>query len=583
MKNTALKSLQEAISKNNIDIYYMNTSDYHMSEYVPDYFKTIRYFSGFSGSLATLLVSKDDAHIFVDGRYHTQADNECLKNDVIVEKLGTSGCLDPIEFILKNYKNKVVGLDGKRTSISFVKSLLKHRIQIKSIDIYSDLIENRAPLYKGKIEELPLKYTGLSRKDKLDLIKYCLGNKCHIVNNLESIAYILNLRSKDIVCTPVFLAYLVVLNKEVYLFTDIDRFDSETLDNLYEDGIVIRPYDSYYEFLDLIKKQTILIDENKVNYETYVHINKHGNRIHHMRSLIEDMKAIKNETEQSNLRKAHIYEGVAILRFLMWLDEVDKTTITEYDALKKVNEIRLAYKAIDLSFNSIVAYNENAAMMHYSPSENNTTTLKNEGALLFDIGCHYEEGTTDTTRTVALGEVSDEFKMYFTLVLKSMFNLSELHFLKGMCGNQIDIVARKDLWAIGVDYRCGTGHGVGYRLSVHEFPPNIRYTTNETSSVELKPGMVFSDEPGVYFENKFGIRCENNLLCKVVENNEYGEFLGFETLTMVPFDLRLIDKKYLDEKTINALNDYHQKVYDNLSPYLDEKEKAYLRKLTRKI
>ena len=302
-----------------------------------------------------------------------------------------------------------------------------------------------------------------------------------------------------------------------------------------------------------------------------------------MRSLIEDMKAIKNETEQSNLRKAHIYEGVAIVRFLMWLDEVDKTTITEYDALKKVNEIRLAYKAIDLSFNSIVAYNENAAMMHYSPSENNTATLKNEGALLFDIGCHYEEGTTDTTRTVALGEVSDEFKMYFTLVLKSMFNLSELHFLKGMCGNQIDIVARKDLWAIGVDYRCGTGHGVGYRLSVHEFPPNIRYTTNETSSVELKPGMVFSDEPGVYFENKFGIRCENNLLCKVVENNEYGEFLGFETLTMVPFDLRLIDKKYLDEKTINALNDYHQKVYDNLSPYLDEKEKAYLRKLTRKI
>lgn len=583
MKSTHLKTLQEAISKSGIDLYYMNTSDYHMSEYVPEHFKTIQYFSGFSGSLATLLVSKDDAHIFVDGRYFTQADKQCGAKGIIVEKLGTKGCLDPIQYILKNYKDKIIGLDGRRTSIKFVKNLLKHKVKLKSVDLYSELIENRAPLNKAKISEFALKYTGLSRAKKLELIKYCLNDKCHIVNNLESIAYILNLRSSDIECTPVFLAYLVVLDKEVYLFTDVDRFDSKTLDRLYEDGIIIRPYESYYEFLELIRKKTIIVDENKVNYETYIHIKKHSNRIHHMRSLIEDMKAIKNSVEQVNLRKAHIYDGVAILRFLMWLDSLDKSTVTEYDVLKKLDGFRLSYKAIGKSFNSIVAYNKNAAMMHYSPTAEKCTNLDNKGILLFDVGSHYLEGTTDTTRTVALGLVDDEIKKYFTLVLKSMFNLSELKFLRGLSGNQIDVVARKDLWELGIDYRCGTGHGIGYNLSVHENPPNIRYSTNESTSTELKPGMVFSDEPGVYFEGKFGIRCENNLLCRSDEVNDYGEFLSFETLTMVPFDLKLIDKNYLDEKTTEILNNYHQKVYNDLSPYLNEEEAAYLKKLTKKI
>ena len=580
-----IKKLQNSLNKYNIDVYYMNSTDYHMSEYVPEYFKTIRYFSGFTGSLATLLVSKDNANIFVDGRYHYQAEKQCIPNGVDVVKLGTANALDPIAYIKKNHSNSLIGLDGKRTSISFVKKLQKINKNIKSIDIYSELIEDRANLSNSPIYELEDEYTGLSRKMKIELITYCLGDKVHVVNSLESIAYILNLRGDDIIHTPVFRAYMVIEDKEVYLFVDIQRLSEDLLAKLYEDGIIIKPYEAYYDFLKTIDRKNILLDENKVNYESYLCLKGRGNKIFNMRSIIEDMKSIKNPVEQENMRLAHIYDGVAVLRFLMWLDTVDKKSISEYDAANKLDSLRLEYKAYDLSFSSIVAYNSNGAMMHYSPTKENSSMLDDKGILLFDSGGQYKQGTTDVTRTIALGEVDEEVKMYFTLVLKSMFNLSELKFLQGLSGNQIDIIARKDLWERGVDYRCGTGHGVGYNLSVHEAPPNIRYgkTDNDSQLAEIKPGMIFSDEPGVYFENKYGIRCENLLLCYKDEENEYGQFLKFETLTMIPFDLNLIDKNYLDEKTINVLNNYHQKVYDTLLPYLNEEEAEYLRKLTRKI
>ena len=573
------------MEKEGIDVYYLNTSDYHMSEYVPEYFKTILYFSGFTGSLATLLVSREDAYIFVDGRYHLQADRQCLENGVKVIKLGTAGALDPIAFLKKNFAGKTVGLDGRRTGVKFAKELKKQGLKILSKDIYSDLIEGRAPLSKDKVWKLEEKYSGLSRKKKIELISYCLGDKVHIVNNLESIAYLLNLRGNDILHTPVFMSYMVILDKEVYLFCDIERFDSEILDELYDDGVILRPYDSYYDFLKQISGRQILIDENKVNYETYLSIKGRGNKIYDMTSIIEEMKAVKNPVEQENMRLAHIYDGVAVLRFLMWLEKADKNSISEYDAKCKIDALRLEYKAIDLSFSSIVAYNENAAQMHYAPTKENCSMLSDSGILLFDTGGHYLEGSTDITRTVALGEVSDEIKMWFTLVLKSMFNLSSVKFLQGMNGNQLDILARKDLWERGVDYRCGTGHGVGYLLAVHEAPPNVRHghTAAGSELMPFKPGMICSDEPGVYFDGKFGIRCENMILCKKDELNEYGQFLSFETLTKVPFDSRLIDKRYLDEESIERINAYHEDVYNSLLPYLNEEEEKFLRKLTEKI
>ncbi|MBQ6479088.1 MAG: aminopeptidase P family N-terminal domain-containing protein [Erysipelotrichaceae bacterium] len=580
-----LTALRSAMQKEGIDLYYFNTSDYHMSEYVPEYFKTIAYFSGFTGSLATLLVTLEDAYLFVDGRYHTQADKQCLNNGITVVKLGTQGALDPLTFIKKNYADKTIGLDGRRTSIRFAKELVDSGIAIRSIDLYSDLIENRPPLSKDPVYELPVEYTGLTRNRKIEMIRYCLKDRVHIINNLESIAYLLNLRGNDILYTPVFLAYLVFVEQEVYLFADLERFTEEILDRLYEDGVIIRPYASYYSFLETIRNKKILLDETKVNYETYLRVCRGHNVIQHMRSIVEDMKAIKNPVEQRNVRLAHIYDGVSVLRFLMWLDSVDKSTLSEYDVKEKIDSFRLTYKAKDLSFSSIVAYNENAALMHYAPDRENSARLDNRGILLFDTGGQYNEGTTDVTRTVALGEVDDEIRKYFTLVLKSMFNLSELKFLRGLSGNQVDVLARKDLWELGVDYRCGTGHGVGYHLAVHESPPNVRYgkTENGSELAEFKPGMVFSDEPGVYFEGKFGIRCENLLLCVNAENNEYGQFLRFETLTMIPFDRNLIDPRYLDERTRRVLNNYHERVYQTLLPYLNEEEAEYLRKLTREI
>lgn len=584
MISDRLETLRKAMKENGIDVYYFNTSDYHMSEYVAEYFKTIAYFSGFTGSLATLLVDKESAHIFVDGRYHVQADKQCLKNGVVVEKLGIKGVKDPTTFILDNYKDKVLGFDGKRTSIKFAKALVSKGIEVKSLDIYSNLIEARVPLSKNEIHEFSEMYAGVSRKNKIEIINHYLRGSCLIVNNLESIAYLLNLRSDDIEHTPVFLSYLVFLDSQVYLFVDSSRFSKKTLDYLFEDQVIVRPYNSYYEFLKIIKNKTVFLDETKVNFETFIRISSDNNVID-KRSIIEDMKAIKNETEQANMREAHIIDGVAVVKFLKWLSEVDKKTITEWDAAKKIDKLRFENGAYDLSFSSIVAYNENGALMHYSPDKGKAAQLDNRGTLLFDTGGQYNYGTTDITRTVSLGPVKPEVKKWFTLVLKSMFNLSELKFLKGMSGNQIDVIARKDLWAEGVDYRCGTGHGVGFNLAVHEGPPSIRYLHSEakTEEVEFKPGMICSDEPGVYFEKQFGIRCENMILCKKEFENEYGEFLGFETLTLVPFDLELIDKKYLDQKTINVLNDYHKKVFETLSPRLDEDEVKFLKKITRKI
>ncbi len=585
MLNKRIENLSKEIKNNKIDVYYLNTSDYHMSEYVPTYFKTIEYFSGFSGSLATLLVDESSANIFVDGRYHIQAENQCVLNGVNVVKLGTKGALDPIAFLEKNYKNKIVGLDGKRTSIAFAKELINKGLNLKSIDIYSSLIENRPALSKDKLYKLDVEYVGETRKQKLDKVKYVLDGKTHIVNNLESIAYMLNLRGNDIIYTPVFLSYLVFNKNDVYFFIDLERLDEEIIEELYEDGVIIRPYDEYYDFLKTLNKETILLDENKVNYETYCSILNKGNKVVNCLSIIEEMKSKKNDVEIQNTTLAHIYDGVAMLRFLKWLDETDKETLNEYTAACKLNEFRLTYKAFDLSFNPIVAYNANAAMMHYGPTKENNCQLHNEGILLVDSGGQYKQGTTDITRTICLGPVSDEFKMRFTTVLKSMFNLSSAKFMEGLSGNQVDILARKDIWELGIDYRCGTGHGVGHVLAVHEAPPNIRYmhSASKSEEVPLAVGNVVSDEPGIYLEGKYGIRCENLLLVKKDEQTEYGQFLSFKTLTLVPFDLRLIDKKYLDDKTIKLLNDYHKEVYETLSPYLNEEERLYLYKITREI
>ena len=579
-----LSKLRSKMYEKGIDVYFINTCDYHMSEYIPEYFKTLRYFSGFSGSLGQLVVTYDEAYLFVDGRYHTQADQEVGQYGIQVMKLGKKGVLSADDFLINNCQDKVIGFDGKCVSYAFSKKLIKHGLKIKSLDIYSDIIEGRATLSKSMLFELGTSYTGYTRKMKLDVIKRSLNGKTHIIQNLESIAYLLNLRGNDIAYTPVFMAYMIFNKGEVYLFIDAKRLSNEVLANLLEDGVIIRPYFEYYNFIKILRNEVILLDENKVNYDAYTSIDA-SNKIYNMRSIVEEMKTVKNPVEVKNAKLAHIYDGVAMLRFIKWLKETDMEGKTEYDAKVKINDIRKSYKAFDLSFNTIVGYMANAAMMHYSPTREVNSPLHNEGILLIDSGGQYYEGTTDITRTVALGPVSDEIKMYYTLVLKSMMNLQRVKFMEGLSGDKLDILARKDLWALGIDYRCGTGHGVGQVLSVHEMPPNVRYqkSPNNGAEVPFRPGNIFSDEPGVYFEGKFGIRIENLLLCKKDELNEYGQFLSFESITMVPFDLQLIDKRYLDDETVKAINAYHREVYRTLYPYLNDEERLFLTRATRSI
>lgn len=583
MYKLRIQALQKALKDAKLDAYFMNTSDPHLSEYVPEHYKTIRYFTGFTGSLASLFIDCEKAYLFVDGRYHTQADNEVLTNGVEVIKLGTLGAKEPLEFALEKYHK--IGLNGKRSAISLVNSFLDGGIEVEDIDLYSSIASDIPPLEDSLIRDLDIKYCGKSRKEKINDLIYCLNGKTHVLSNLESIAYLLNMRGSDIKYTPVFLAYLVVHKADVYLFCDIKRFDPSQLDALYDDGVIIRPYETFYDFLKTISSSLIILDENKLNYTAYSCLKGRSNRFVNTMSPVEEMRAIKTPVEQENCRLAHIYDGVAMVRFLKWLKESDKEQLNEYDVLLKLNEFRLSYKAFDLSFTPIIGYNENAAMMHYSPTKEKNTALHNRGILLIDSGGQYLEGTTDITRTVALGEVEDIVKQHFTLVLKSMFNLSEVRFLYGMSGSQLDILARKDIWELGINYRCGTGHGVGQVLSVHESIPNVRFThaANRTEEYVIKEGNLFSDEPGIYLEGRYGLRCENMVLAKKAEINEYGQFMKLETVTMCPFDLDLIDKDYLDEKTVAALNAYHKEVYEKLSPYLNKEEQAFLKTQTRSI
>ena len=582
MVKERLTQLRRKMYENGLEVYYLNTQDYHLSEYIPEHFKTLRYFSGFTGSMATMVITFDEAYIFVDGRYHVQADKQCTPNGIKVMKLGTDGVKNSDAFMIDNFNGKKIGLDGKVVSAKLVNRLKKAGLSIVSIDIYSDIYLDRPKLTKEMIYEIDSKYTGLTRLEKLNIVKRGLDGKCHITGDLTSIAYILNLRGNDIAYTPVFMSFLVFYDNDIYFFVHRERLSDIIIEDLNRDGVIIKDYDEYYDFIKIIKNTIILIDLNKINYETYDLLDTSSNRVYDMRSVIEDMKATKNNVEVKNARLAHIYDGVAMVRFMKWLKEVDKTTLNEYDVKVKLNRFRLEYKAFDLSFEPIVAYNANAAMMHYSPTADNNTKLENEGILLVDSGGQYFEGTTDITRTFALGKVDDKIKYWFSLVLRCMFNLEDVQFLEGLCGNQLDILARKDLWALGVDYRCGTGHGVGHILAVHETPPNIRYTIGGGSEVALKPGHIFSDEPGVYFEGEFGIRCENMITCVKGQKTEYGQFLRFEPLTLVPFDLELIDKEVLGDK-VASLNAYHQLVYDTLSPYLSDEERAFLKERTRSI
>ena len=588
-----IELFQQLLEKNFIDAYIVFTQDFHKSEYVSDYFKGREFLSGFTGSAGTLLVLKNKAYLWTDGRYFIQAANQIDSNFITLMKMGEEKTPTLIEFLNSTLKDgNVLAFDSRCASTDFVLDLqskmTSHIEYITDIDLLNDIWNDRPSLPFSTLYKLDPFFAGETYLNKLSKIKAKMkayNANIHIISSLEDQAWLFNLRGLDVAHTPVFLAYTVILEDEVTLFVDQNKLDILVTNYLNENDITVRNYDDFYNFLKTIKEKNILLDFSRANYKIYSSLVDQNNLINKENPTIL-LKAIKNETEIENIKNAHIKDGVSMVKFMKYLKEnykkieLSEISVSDYlESLRKTND-----GFIDLSFNTICGFKEHAAMMHYSANEKTNYNIDTDGMLLVDSGGHYLEGTTDITRTFAMGNISNEEKKHFTIVLKSVINLARAVFLKGSTGLNLDVLARAPIWNELIDYKCGTGHGVGYLLSVHEGPQSFRWKNNTTREPqELEPGMVITDEPGIYLENKYGIRTENELLVIPKAKNEFGEFYTFETITYCPIDLDCIDVTYLTKDEIDWLNNYHKTVFNLLSPYLNDEEVEWLSTYTRKI
>lgn len=580
-----LAKVRELMKEAGIDIYVVVTGDYHISEYAGDYFKEREYITGFTGSAGTAVITQNEAKLFTDGRYFVQAARQIEGTGFELMAVGAPGVMNLIEYCTSVAgKDMVMGFDGRTVPAEMgleLSGLMASKGGSCDFDFNAieKIYENRAAFPHSKAFYLEKKYTGAEIEEKLVHIREMMGRKnadVHIMTTLDDICWTFNIRGRDVECNPVIMAFSAITKDRAYIYADRERFNSDIESRFNEAGVDIRPYEQIYDDIKTFTGR-ILIDRKRINMRIYEGVISNVNA----EPVFGDnpamlLKSVKNETEVNNLRNVHVDDGAAVTKFIFWLKKnVAKGDITEADAASYLDELRSQIDDfIELSFDTISAYNENAAMMHYHADSTNAALLKPEGMLLVDSGGQYLRGTTDITRTIALGPVTDEMRKYFTLTLKGMLNLANARFLKGCTGFNLDILARGPLWDIGMDYRCGTGHGIGYLLNVHESPNGFRWKHNpgHNDLAVIEEGMVTSDEPGVYIEGKFGIRIENELVCVKDCDNEYGTFLKFDTLTMVPIDRELIDVKYLDAVDIVRINEYHKRVYEVLSPHMEGDE-----------
>ncbi len=590
-----LEKFQELMIKNNIDAYIVPTSDYHNSEYVSDYFKGRAYLSGFTGSAGTLLILKKAAYLWTDGRYYIQAAKQIEGRPITLMKQGQPNVPTIAEFLNENLKDKnVLAFDGKVISTSFALEL-KEKITaniefITNIDLINNVWSERPKLPFSILYKLDSFFSGKEYQDKIKEVRSAIKQSnadTFILSSLEDQAWLYNLRANDISHTPVFLAFSIITLDHTYLFIDQNKIDLNIEKYLDENDIIVKPYFEIYEFLKNVKGRKILMDFNKVNYLLYSLVSTNNTPINQQDPTLL-MKAIKNETEIKNIKLAHIKDGVAFTKFMYYVksnydDNIEMSEISVSDYLAQLRSKTEGF--VDLSFNTICGFKDHAAMMHYSATPETNYNLNDYGFLLIDSGGHYLEGTTDITRTLALGKITDTMKVHFTTVLKSVIALSTAVFLKGCNGINLDILCRGPIWKLLIDYKCGTGHGVGYLLSVHEAPNGFRWqiVPERNDSAIFEPGMITTNEPGIYLENQYGIRTENEMLCVEKEKTEFGEFLGFETITYAPIDLDAIKPSLLTKDEKEWLNDYHQKVFDIISPNLTPNEQEWLRYYTRKI
>lgn len=574
MVKKRIEELRKLMKEHGIDLYIIPTSDYHQSEYVGEYFGGRKYMSGFTGSAGTLIVGLDEARLWVDGRYHIQAEKQTANTGITLMKMGLAG-VDTINEYLEKNIDKTVGFDGRVMSYQEVLNI-KNKV-ISNVDLVNEIWQDRPSISHEPAFIYDEKYCGESRGSKLQRLRQAMKDcNHHIITSLDDIVWLFNIRGNDVPCNPVVLSYALINQEDAYLYVQDGVIDAKIEAILKRDCIYIKNYNDIYDDVEKLTGK-VLLDKQIVNYEICRRLNC---EIVNGPNPTQLFKAIKNKTEIEATKYAHIKDGVAVTKFMYWLKtNVGKIPMDEVSISDKLEEFRRAQKDFyDLSFDTICAYKENAALMHYKAEPGKCATVTNEGLLLIDSGGQYFDGTTDITRTFVLGNISDIERRDFTIALKALLRLQDANFIAGTTGPNLDLFAREMIYKYNLDYRCGTGHGVGHFLNVHEGPNGFRPKDRPGSNpmCAFEPGMITTDEPGVYIENSHGVRHENELLCVETDNNEYGQFLRFEPITMVPFDLDGLDLNLLSNHEIKQINEYHQLVFDTIAPYLTSEEKSWL-------
>ncbi|MCD8076919.1 MAG: aminopeptidase P family protein [Lachnospiraceae bacterium] len=592
--NQPLEHLRRLMAERQIDAYLVPACDDHQSEYFSEHFAATRFLSHFTGESCTLVITADEAMLWTDGRFFIQAEEQ-MDPAFTLCRMGVEGVPTVAEYLANTLPaGGCLGFNGRLVTVRQRKTW-REALEGKDIrfaweeDLVDAVWPDRPALLSKPAFLLDLRYAGKSAAEKLADLRTEMKKAqadVHLLTSLDDIAWLFNLRGDDIPCNPVALAYALITLDTATLFLREDAADTALKEALRAEGVTLGNYEAVYDHVAALPAGSrVLIDESKVNMALIGRLPE-GCRLIHAVNPTTCMKSVKNETEIENILRCHVRDGVAMVKFIYWLKtHIGRERITEISASDVLEGLRREDPLNrGLSFETIAGYGPHGAMMHYMATPETAAELAPEGFLLVDSGGQYLDGTTDITRTIVLGPLTDEQKQHFTAVARGMLNLADARFLEGCSGLSLDYLARQPMWELGLDYRCGTGHGVGFFLNVHEGPQSFRWKPRAgEESVALAPGMVTTDEPGIYLDHRYGIRTENELLCVRDEKNEYGQFLRFRPITFCPIDLDGIDKQYMSAEEVRRLNDYHALVYETLKDHLPEAEAAWLREATRAI
>lgn len=587
--------LRDLMKDNKIDLYMVPTADYHNSEYVGEHFKERAFLTGFTGSAGTALVKEDKAGLWTDGRYFLQAGNQLKGSGVDLYKMGEPNVPTINEFVESELKEGgVLGFDGRSVPFgdgveleSIVKA--KNGSIVYDLDLVDEVWEDRPPLSEEPIFYLDEKYSGESAASKIERVRAQMkkfGAEAHIITTLDDTGWLLNIRGRDVEYFPLILCYSIVYNDKVVLYINEDKISDEIKAILVKDNVVIKPYNDIYEDVKSLKT-SVLVDPDRLNYAMYKNIPESVKVVEAMNPTIL-MKAIKNDVEIDNIIKAHIKDGIAHTKFIYWMKELVKngkiSEETEMSASDKLESLRVDQgDFICPSFEPIAGFGEHGAIVHYAATEETNVNLAEGTLFLTDTGANYMQGSTDITRTTALGEISQEMKDDYTTVLQSNLRLGKAKFMYGCTGLNLDILARQPFWDAGRNFNHGTGHGVGYLGNIHEPPTGFRWQARKHEIHPFEAGMVITNEPGIYIAGSHGIRLENELLVKYGPKTEYGQFMEFEAITYCPFDFDAINVDMLTDSDKEELNKYHKNVYEIIGPHLTDEERAWLKEATIEI